>query len=441
MVESVSATDMWVASGILIVAYGFIFSERIHRTYAALAGAIVMVVTGTAMGFYEQTEAVLAIDANTVLLLMGMMMLIAMIKPTGGFEYLGIRLAKLSGGSPKRLLIYLGVTVSVLSMILDNVTTVIIFAPLTVLVTRLMQLNPAPFLIAEAMLSNIGGATTLVGDPPNIMIGSAANIDFVTFLVNMTPLVVPAWVFTLGLLLVLFRKDLKSRDLESFHVDLDENQAIRHPKQLRLIIFVLALVVALFFVHHWLHFYPALVSLIGLSIALLMILPDPEKLMKEVEWTVLIFFAALFVMVGGVEASGLLNLVGDWIAGMAQEPGMMIITALILMWVAAILSALIDNIPFTITMIPIVNALAAKGLDVYPLWWALAIGVGLGGNGTHVGAMANIICVAEAEQSGLPNSRITPAVWLRIGIPVVLTGLIVASLTFWIISVTVGWQA
>jgi Na+/H+ antiporter NhaD/arsenite permease-like protein len=432
--------DMWVAGVILLAAYLLIFSERIHRTYAALAGAVVMVGVGGWLGFYTQEQALLAIDANTILLLMGMMMLVAMLRPTGAFEYLGIKLAKISHGSPRRLLVYLGIAVSVLSMFLDNVTTVIVFAPLTVLVTRLLRLNPAPYLIAEAMLSNIGGAATLVGDPPNIMIGSAAGIDFVTFLVNMAPLVLPAWVGTMALLLVLFRKDLRQlQPVGLEQIDLDESRAIRQRSELYRVLLALGLVIVLFFLHHRLHYYPAFVSIIGLSLALLLLRPHPEKLMSQVEWSVLLFFAALFVMVGGVEASGLLDSIGSRLALIAQEPGMMLATALLLMWVAALLSAVVDNIPFTVTMIPIVGALAVEGIDVYPLWWALAIGVGLGGNGTHIGATANIICVAEAERSDVPEARISPTRWLRVGLPVTLLGLVLASIAFSGIYGALAW--
>jgi Na+/H+ antiporter NhaD/arsenite permease-like protein len=421
---------MWVAGVILLSAYALIFSEIIHRSYAAIVGAVVMVVAGTWFGFYSQEAAIISIDANTILLLLGMMLLVGLLRPTGAFEYLAIKLAKLSGGSPRRLLVYLCATVSVLSMVLDNVTTVIIFAPLTVLVTRLLHLNPAPYLIAEAMMSNIGGAATLVGDPPNIMIGSAADIDFVTFLVNMAPLVGPAWIGTMALLLVMFRKDIRPRDGRIVHIDLDESKAIQDPARLRRTLLALGVVIVLFFLHHRLEYYPALASFIGLSIGLLLVRPDPEEITEGVDWSVLLFFAALFVMIGGVEASGLLDIAGEWIAGVAQRPGMLLVTALMLMWVAAFVSAIVDNIPFTVTMIPIVGALAANGIDVYPLWWALAIGVGLGGNGTHLGATANIICIAEAERSGLPEARITPVAWLRTGLPVVVVGLLLASATF-----------
>lgn len=421
--------EMFLALIILMLAYGLIFTEVMHRAYAALLGAVVMVMLGGWAGFYSQEAALLSIDGNTMFLLMAMMLLVAMLRPTGAFEYLGIKLAKLAKGSPTRLLIYLCAAVSVLSMFLDNVTTVIIFAPLTVLVTRMLNLNPAPFLIAEAMMSNIGGAATLVGDPPNIMIGSAAGIDFVTFLVHMGPIILPVWLVTMGLLLFLFRRELRPVDTGAI-IDLDENKAITDWPGLKRIVSVLSGVVLLFFLHHMLHWYPAFVSLLGLALALAWLRPDPEHLMTKVEWSVLLFFASLFVLVGGVDASGLLDLVGAHLAEFASEPGHLLATALLLMWVAALLSAIIDNIPFTVTMIPIVAALEQQGVNVTPLWWALALGVGLGGNGTHIGATANVICIAEAERSQLPQARITPVRWMKVGLPVMFGSLCVASAAF-----------
>lgn len=418
--------EMFLALVILMLAYGLIFTEVMHRAYAALLGAVVMVMLGGWAGFYSQEAALLAIDGNTMFLLMAMMLLVAMLRPTGAFEYLGIRLAKLAKGSPTRLLIYLCAAVSLLSMFLDNVTTVIIFAPLTVLVTRMLNLNPAPFLISEAMMSNIGGAATLVGDPPNIMIGSAAGIDFVTFLLHMGPIILPVWLVSVGLMLFLFRRELRPVDTSAI-VDLDENKAITDWPGLKRIVSVLAGVVVLFFLHHTLHWYPAFVSLLGLALALAWLRPDPEHLMTKVEWSVLLFFASLFVLVGGVDASGLLDLVGAQLADFASEPGHLLATALLLMWVAALLSAIIDNIPFTVTMIPIVAALEQQGVNVTPLWWALALGVGLGGNGTHIGATANVICIAEAERSQLPEARITPVRWMKVGLPVMFGSLSVAS--------------
>ena len=421
---------MMLAGGILVGAYILIFSERMHRTIAGLLGAVIMVGAGEMGGFYTQEEALGAVDGNTMLLLLGMMLLVALLRPTGGFEYMAIRIAKLAANDARRLLVYLSLAVSVLSMFLDNVTTVIIFAPLTVLITRMLEYNPAPFLMAEAMLSNVGGAATLVGDPPNIMIGSAAAFDFTAFLLHMGPVIGPVWLGTVATLLFLFRHELRPQPGAERIIDLNESKAIRDPSALRHVLGAMAVVIVLFFVHHHFHLYPAYVAFVGLVIALALIRPEPEDLLKEVEWPVLLFFAALFVIVGGVEASGLLDLVGERLAHLAAEPGMMLVAALVLMWVAAVLSAVVDNIPFTVTMIPIVAGLQTQGLDVAPLWWALAIGVGLGGNGSHIGATANIICVAEAERSGLPEARISAVRWLKVGLPTMLFSLLIASLMF-----------
>jgi len=420
---------MAVATAILVAAYGLIFSEKIHRAAAAVIGAVVMVGVGSWMGFYTQQAAIHAVDANTMLLLTGMMMLVAMLKPTGGFEYLAIRVAKFAHGRPRVLLVTLGAAVSVVSMFLDNVTTVVVFAPLTVLITRLLNLNPLAYLMSLAMLSNIGGVATLVGDPPNIMIGSAAGIDFNRFLLHMGPITVVTWAATTVLILVVFRRELEPMGPVGA-VDLDERKAIRDPATLRSVLFALGVVIVLFFLHHHFHLFPAYVTFIGVSIAFVLLRPEIEPILHEVEWPVLLFFAALFVIVGGVDASGLLALIGHQLAAFATEPGMLLVTCLILMWVAAALSAVVDNIPFTVTMIPIVLGLEGQGVNTAPLWWALALGVGLGGNGTHIGATANVICVAESERCGVPEAVITPRVWLRKGLPATLLSLMAASLVF-----------
>lgn len=420
-----------IASGlILVAAYTLIFAEVIHRMHAAIVGAVAMVGVGMYGGFYSQEQAIRSIDANTMLLLAGMMMMVAMLRTTGGFEYLAIRIAKRTASRPRHLLVSLAFAVSVISMFLDNVTTVIIFAPLTVLICRMVGLNPMPYLIAEAMMSNIGGIATLVGDPPNIMIGSAANIDFNRFLLHMGPTTAAVWGVTLTLVLFRFRKELATPTTFTGIIDLDESRAITNPPGLKRGLAGMAVIIALFFVHHHLHLYPSYATFIGLALALVLSRPDPDSLLKHVEWTVLLFFAGLFVIVGGVESSGLLALIGHSLASVARDPELLLISCLLLMWVSAMLSAVIDNIPFTVTMIPIVISLETTGVNVTPMWWALALGVGLGGNGSHIGATANIICVSESERCGIPGARITPGLWLRHGFPGMLASLLAASLLF-----------
>jgi Na+/H+ antiporter NhaD/arsenite permease-like protein len=422
--------EMWTSAFVLVVSYVLIFSERMHRTIASILGAVSMIGIGMGMGFYTQEAALLAVDGNTILLLAAMMMLVALLRPTGAFDFAAVHITHWAKGNPKLLLIYLSLAVSVISMILDNVTTVIVFAPLTVLICRLLKINPMPYLMAEAMLSNIGGAATLVGDPPNLMIGSAADISFNAFLTHMGLPVLVVWVGTVSLMLYLFRDQLNRRVEDP--KTLVATHAIKDAKGLKRIMFALSVVVVLFFVHHNLHVVPAYASFIGLSIALLLMRPDVENLFGSVNWSVLFFFAGLFVIVGGVESSGLLDLFGHRLAVLAEDPAMLMLTGLLLMWVAAILSAVVDNIPFTVTMIPIILGLESSGVNIAPLWWALALGVGLGGNGTHLGATANIIAVSESEKSGMPEARISPMIWMRTGLPVMFFGLILASLVYWL---------
>ncbi|MET0089013.1 MAG: ArsB/NhaD family transporter [Candidatus Thiodiazotropha sp.] len=422
--------EMWVSAAVLAVSYVLIFTEVLHRTIAALLGAVAMIGVGMWFGFYSQEAAILSVDANTILLLAAMMMLVALLRPTGAFDFAAVHITHWARGNPKLLLIYLSLAVSLISMILDNVTTVIVFAPLTVLICRLLKINPMPYLMAEAMLSNIGGAATLVGDPPNLMIGSAGDINFNSFLMHMGLPVLVVWMGTVAMMLYLFREPLSQpiQDPRS----LVDTHAIKDMKSLKRILFALGVVIVLFFIHHSLHILPAYASFIGLCIALLLMRPNMESLFSTVNWSVLFFFAALFMIVGGVESSGLLELLGEELGTLAEDPGKLLVTGLALMWVAALLSAVVDNIPFTVTMIPIILGLEFSGVNIAPLWWALALGVGLGGNGTHLGATANIIAVSESEKSAMPEARITPLAWLRTGMPVMLFGLVLASLVYWL---------
>jgi len=422
--------EMWASATVLVISYLLIFTGVLHRTTAAILGAMVMIGIGMGMGFYSQEAAIQSVDGNTILLLAAMMMLVAMLRPTGAFDFAAVSIAHWAKGDPRRLLVYLSLAVSLISMILDNVTTVIVFAPLTVLICRLLAINPMPYLMAEAMLSNIGGVATLVGDPPNLMIGSAGDISFNAFLLHMGPPVVLVWCGTVGLILYMFRTQLVAGERDASV--LVTTHAIKDVKGLRRILFSLAVVVLLFFIHHSLHVLPAYASFIGLSLALLLMRPDLDELFSTVNWSVLFFFAALFMIVGGVDSSGLLALLGEELATLARDPNNLLMTGLMLMWAAAFLSAIVDNIPFTVTMIPIILGLESSGVNIAPLWWALALGVGLGGNGSHIGATANIIAVSESEKSGMPAARITPIQWLRTGVPVMIFGLLLASAVYWL---------
>jgi Na+/H+ antiporter NhaD/arsenite permease-like protein len=267
---------MWASAAVLVAAYLLIFTEMLHRTTAAIIGAVVMTGVGMLMGFYTQEQAILAVDGNTILLLAAMMMLVALLRPTGAFDFAAVYITHWARGNPKLLLIYLSLAVSLISMFLDNVTTVIVFAPLTVLICRLLKINPLPYLMAEAMLSNIGGIATLVGDPPNLMIGSAAGISFNSFLLHMGLPVLLVWLSSVGLMLFRFREQLSQSGADPR--GLVATHAIKDAKGLQRILLSLGVVVALFFVHHTLHLLPAYASFIGLSLALLLMRPDIEQL-------------------------------------------------------------------------------------------------------------------------------------------------------------------
>jgi len=419
-------TTYLVSGAIFLITFIAILRERVDRTIVAMAGGGAMLVAGLLLGFYSEEAALEAIDFNTLGLLLGMMVLVALLSGTGFFQYLAIYTAKLSRGNPWTLLLILGGITTVLSMFLDNVTTIILIAPVSILIAEILGISPVPFLISEALLSNTGGVSTLVGDPPNILIGSAANFSFNDFLVRLAPIVLVAWVAAFLTLRYLFRNDLpkKSRNAKAL-AHLDEREALHDRANLARTLIVLGAVVMLFFLHTTLHLAPAVVALLGAAVALLWVQPEIDKVLKEIEWSTLIFFGALFVLVGGLNSSGLLNEVATVLTGLAQTD--LLLSGLALIWGAAILSAIVDNIPFTIVMIPIIQSLGAQGVDITPLWWALALGAGFGGNGTPIGSTANVIAVKLSERT---RSPITTPRWLRTGLPVMFVTCVVATVLY-----------
>ncbi len=406
-----------------------IFGEKINRSIVAIAGAVLMIGAGKLLGFYSEEAAVEAIDFNTLGLLLGMMILVAMLEPTGFFEYLAVLAARASKGKPVRLFILLGVVTTVLAMFLDNVTTVVIIAPVTILISEIMGVSPLPYLMAEALLANTGGVATLIGDPPNVLIGSAAGFSFNDFLVYSLPIVLVSWVAAIFLLKYLFKKELSKRPRRSKAVmQLNPAETLNHPETARRILIVLGGAILFFFVHHLLHIEPSLVALSAAAIALLWVQPELEEILKKVEWSVLIFFGSLFIMVGGLEHSGALGLLaGVFNRGTEISP---VLFGVIIIWVVAALSAVVDNVPITIALIPIIQGLGASGMDVDPLWWALAFGAGFGGNGTIIGATANIIVASLSERTREP---ITSSMWVKRGLPVMLVTCAIASVLYAII--------
>jgi Na+/H+ antiporter NhaD/arsenite permease-like protein len=403
-----------------------IFSEKVNRSIVALAGSALMIIVGKVMGFYSEDLAIEAIDFETLGLLLGMMILVAMLEPTGFFQYLAVLAARASKGRQVRLFTLLAIITTVLSMFLDNVTTVVLIAPVTLLISEILGVSALPYLVAEALLSNTGGVATLVGDPPNVIIGSEAGLSFNDFLIYSLPIVFFAWLGALFLLQYLFRKELARRPRRSKAVlKLNPAETLNQPKIARRILIVLMGAILFFFVHDLLHVEPSLVALSAAAFALAWVRPEINEVLKKIEWSVLVFFAALFVMVGGLEHSGALEvMVGIFEKASGISP---VVFGILIIWVVAILSAVVDNIPITIALIPIIRGLGAGGMDIDPLWWALAFGAGFGGNGTIIGSTANIIVATLSEKTRTP---ITAGLWMKRGLPVMVVTCAIASLLY-----------
>ena len=424
---------MMVSAIILGLTFFGIFTEQFHgieRAKFAMAGAGAIIVAGQYFGFYSPQLALEAIDWNVVFLLAIMMLIVSIMISTGGFDHLAQYLARVAGGSQLKLLILLGTVVTVISLLIDNVTTVIIFGPLIIMICRSMGISPVPYLLSAALLSDTGGVATLVGDPPNLMIGSVAGISFNTFIVHMGPPVLLAWLSILLGMRFLFKKELTSPIAHSFDQVVEYTNRRLWYKSL----FVMLVMVVLFVIHDRIGWEPWLVAAACLTLLVFMSRTiELEAVTMHLETPLLIFFISLFVVIGGVEHSGLLEVIGDQFRDViAEHPKR---AALQLLWVAAIFSALIDNIPFTAAMIPVLSGLQQDGINVSVLWWALAMGVGMGGNGSHIGSTANVYIVTISErlarETGKPELAITPMLWIRKGTPVMLVTLIVCSLFIW----------
>lgn len=404
-----------------------IFSERLNRSIVAVAGGVLMVWLGRLFQFYSEEAALEAIDFNTLGLLLGMMILVAMLEPTGFFEYLAVLAARASKGKQIRLFTLLGIITTVLSMFLDNVTTVVLIAPVTLLICEIIGVSAIPYLIMEALLSNTGGVSTLIGDPPNILIGSAAGLSFTDFLVYSLPIVFFCWLGAFFLLRRLFKKELSKRPRSVKAVmKLNPAETLNQPEAARRTLIVLGAAILLFFIHHVLHISPSLVALSAAAVALVWVHPDIHVVLKKIEWSVLVFFAALFVMVGGLEHAGVLESIVALFRGASGVSP--VLFGILLIWVVGVLSAVVDNIPITVALIPVIKGLGeTAGMEVAPLWWALAFGAGFGGNGTIIGTSANIIVATLSEKTRTP---IDSKLWLRRGLPVMLVTCAIASVLY-----------
>ncbi|NBE93416.1 ArsB/NhaD family transporter [Nonomuraea sp. KC401] len=396
----------WLAVAAFLCAYTLIATEKVHRVAAALGGAAIMLLihaTDAGSAFFDEHSG---IDWNVIFLLLGMMIIVGVLKQTGVFEFLAIWAAKRARGRPFRLMALLILITASASALLDNVTTVLLIAPVTFLVCERLALPVVPYLIAEALASNIGGAATLVGDPPNIIIASRGGLTFNDFLVHMGPLIVVLVAVFIGLCRWLFRSAFTYDPERAAEImALNEREAIADPRLLRQSLAVLVLVMAAFVLHPVLHYEPSVVALLGAGVLVAATRVTTEEAIAEVEWPTLVFFAGLFVMVGGLVETGVIGLVSE--AAAEATGGRLALSAMVLLWGSAVLSAVVDNIPYVATMSPIVADLvqaAGGGEQAQVLWWALAIGADLGGNATAVGAAANVVILGIAARNGNPIS-------------------------------------
>ncbi len=423
------------STAIFVLTYAGILSEKLHRTIVALTGAAAMVAVGTWLGFYDLHLAVSEVDFNTILLLMGMMIVVGLFKETGFFQYLAIRAAKLAKGRPVLLLIYLGAVTSLISMVLDNVTTIIILVPVTISMADILGLPAMPFLISEVILSNIGGVATLIGDPPNILIGSAAGFSFVDFLVHLAPIVVVVWAVAQAVLILMFRTSLKSDpQMRERLMALDERRAIINHRTTRRMLAVLALTIVLFLVHERLAFDPGLVALIGACIGLVWVRPDLDAILRDIHWDVLLFFIALFVIVGGLDAAGVLARLGEGLKVLVEWS--LLGSVVVVLWGGALASGVLSNVPFTIAMLPVLQMLVATDSSLTPLWWALALGVGFGANLSPIGAASNVVVSSLAAGTG---ERFGVRDWLKRGTVISLISCVFATAGL-LLAVGLGWM-
>ena len=414
-----------IAIVVFVVVIGLIISEKVNSAAAALAGAMALVVTGV----MSAHRALSYIDFNTIGLLVGMMVLVAIIRQSGLFEYVAIKAAKMVHGDPWKIMIAFILLTAILSGTLDNVTTVLLVGPMTIAIAKMLEINPVPFLMTQILASNAGGTATLIGDPPNIMIGSAANLSFVDFLKNTGIAVVLVIVFMIVMMRFVYKKEIEVEGLDTSKImNLDPDKAITDKPLLIKGVVVIVLVILGFIFHDQIGMETSVIALTAAAVMLIIGGVNVDNAIQDVEWTTIAFFMALFVVVGGLTETGVIKQVAAVI--IERTAGHPVMMMLILLWASALLSSFLNNIPFIATLIPLVLALKADGMDAEPLWWAISLGACLGGNGTMIGASANVVLSDISTKHGYP---ITFKSYLRVGMPFML-GSVFISMVFLLVK-------
>lgn len=416
----------WIALAIFIVVYVFIVSEKIHRTVIALTGAMLMIVCG----ILTQEQAIHHVDFNTIGLLAGMMIVVSITGETGLFNYLAVWSAKKVKAHPLKLLLVLSFLTAICSAFLDNVTTVLLTVPLTFSITSQLKVPVKPFLVAQILSSNIGGTATLIGDPPNIMIGSAVpEMDFMAFLTNLSGVCIVIFIITMAILLLIYRKQLVTTpELQAQVMAMDEKKEIKKPRLLKKCLFVLALIIVTFTMHAQLHLESATVAMSGACLLMLISVATREneiaRILSRIEWLAIFFFAGLFILVGGLVETGVIKMMAQEV--LAFTAGDLTSTTMLILWLSAIASAFVDNIPFVATLIPMIKDMGAMGMtNLEPLWWALSLGACLGGNGTLIGASANVVV---ASMAAIHGEKISFAKYFLVAFPIMLISIAVSTI-------------
>lgn len=420
MIKIFNNFNMIIPAIIFIIVYALIISEKVNRVVASLSGAAIMLI----LKLITQEKAFLKIDFNTIGLLVGMMIIVNITKRTGVFEYIAIKAAKFSKGSPIKILILFSIITSVLSGVLDNVTTVLLIVPVTLVITKTLEIDPIPFLMCEIFASNIGGTATLIGDPPNLMIGSAAGLSFLDFVKNLAPVIIIILAVTLLGIKQLYKNSMKTSEEDKKKImALDESKAIRDRSLMKKCLTILFLTLVGFLTHGYLGFESATIAIAGSAILLAISKVEPDEILQETEWGTIFFFIGLFIMTGVLEDVGIMEVLAQKTLSLTK--GNLVMTGIFVLWISAIASAFIDNIPFVATMIPLIKAMGTMGgMDIAPLWWALSLGACLGGNGTMIGASANLVVIGIAEKSGY---KISFKDYFKLGFPVMLVSIIICT--------------
>lgn len=426
---------MWVATSILVITYALIMTEKVNRAIIALLGAGVVVMVGV----LDQAEALRGVDWNTLGLLAGMMILVSISRRSGMFQYVAIRAAQWAKAHPAGILILLQVTTAVLSALLDNVTTVLLVVPVTLAITKQLDVPPYPFLFAEIFASNIGGTATLIGDPPNILIGSQVGLSFNDFVVHLTPVIVVVMLAQILAIHLIWGRSMRAAPAAEARVmGMRAADQIEDPLLLRQSLIVLVVVMLGFIFARQLHLEPATIAMSGAAVLMLLdnwahhsekAAHNIHQTFSDVEWITIFFFIGLFIVVHGVEVSGLLSLLAGKLV--AATGGDLRTTGFAILWSSAVLSAVVDNIPFVATMIPLIKAMAPSfgGADaIRPLWWCLSLGACLGGNGTLIGASANLTVAGIGDRNGVPFSFVKYTLY---AFPLMLGSVAIAHLYVW----------